>query len=164
MRVVWLLIALASPVWAAGPVFTPEATEDCLASASGPGAREACIGLSAAACYSPEGVYSNAAIGICLGAEAKYWERRLNAAYRALLAVEMAAGQDRTGAAQAPDAVSALTGMQRAWIAYRDAACWYEYATWGGGSGGGPANSGCLMQVTGLQALALEARLEDRQR
>jgi uncharacterized protein YecT (DUF1311 family) len=49
--------------------------------------------------------------------------------------------------------------MQRAWIGYRDAACDYERAQWGGGSGGGPATAGCLMRLTGEQALALEGRL-----
>lgn len=164
MRLALLLFFLAVPAWASGPEFTPGATEECLAAATDIGGREACIGLSAAACYSPEGVYSNVAIGICYGAEADYWDRRLNLAYRELLAAEMAMMEHRPETrVRAPDAVSALREMQRAWISYRDAACWYEYTTWGGGTGGGPANAACLMQVTGRQALALEARLEDRQ-
>ena len=52
--------------------------------------------------------------------------------------------------------------MQRAWIAYRDAACAYEASQWGGGTGAGPAATGCMMTLTGRQALALEERLASR--
>ena len=47
--------------------------------------------------------------------------------------------------------------MQRAWIAYRDARCGYEYSLWQGGTGGGPASVACYMEVTGEQALYLES-------
>jgi uncharacterized protein YecT (DUF1311 family) len=53
--------------------------------------------------------------------------------------------------------------MQRAWIGYRDAACAYEESQWGGGTGGGPASVDCAMRLTARQALALEARLAQRQ-
>ena len=49
--------------------------------------------------------------------------------------------------------------MQRAWIGYRDAACAYEASQWGGGTGAGPAAVGCMMTLTGRQALALEEKL-----
>ena len=45
--------------------------------------------------------------------------------------------------------------MQRSWIAFRDAACSYEASRWGGGSGAGPAATGCVMQLTARQALRL---------
>ncbi|MEO0774677.1 MAG: lysozyme inhibitor LprI family protein, partial [Pseudomonadota bacterium] len=51
----------------------------------------------------------------------------------------------------------ALRAMQRAWIAYRDATCDYEYSQWGGGTGGGPALIGCIMRETGEQTLYLLA-------
>jgi uncharacterized protein YecT (DUF1311 family) len=72
-----------------------------------------------------------------------------------------AAELQELGSAAPPPAV-ALREMQRAWIAWRDAACDYEVSQWGGGTGGGPAWSQCAMQMTGEQALALEERLAQR--
>lgn len=164
MKVLIWLVFLAFPAWAAEDLpFSPAATEACLAGAETLGMREDCVGRSAQACYSREGVYSNYAIGVCFGAEADYWDERLNAAYAALLAAERAMLKEmRDIGATVPDTVAALREMQRAWIPYRDAACWYEYTTWGGGTGGGPANAECLMHVTAKQALDLEARLAER--
>jgi uncharacterized protein YecT (DUF1311 family) len=157
------LAFLASPVMAQELPFSPDATEACLAQAEDRGAREACIGRSAEACYSREGVYSNYAIGICFGAEADYWDVRLNTVYTELIKAETAMLKEMNDiGATVPDTVTALREMQRAWIPYRDAACWYEYTTWGGGSGGGPANAACLMHETGRQALELEMRLGER--
>lgn len=165
MRVLVFLALLAVPAMAQELPFSPQATEACLDVAEDRAAREACIGESAVACYSREGVYSNYAIGICYGAEADYWDVRLNTAYLALIRAETELLEElREIGATVPDTVAALREMQRAWIPYRDAACWYEYTTWGGGTGGGPANAECLMHETGRQALALEARLGDRTR
>ena len=102
-------------------------------------------------------------MGFCYGAEYDYWDARLNAAYGALMAMEKAAEAElgELGSA-APSPAAALRDMQRAWIGYRDAACLYEVSQWGGGTGGGPAGAGCMMQITGEQALALEARLAAR--
>ncbi|WP_413719271.1 lysozyme inhibitor LprI family protein [Silicimonas sp. MF1-12-2] len=163
MRSLICLVFLASPVMAQELPFSPDATEACLAQAEDRGAREACIGRSAEACYSREGVYSNYAIGICFGAEADYWDVRLNTVYTELIKAETAMLKEMNDiGATVPDTVTALREMQRAWIPYRDAACWYEYTTWGGGSGGGPANAACLMHETGRQALELEMRLGER--
>lgn len=159
--IVWIFLAL--PALAEDLPFSPAATEACLEAAETSGAGLDCIGQSAEACYSAEGVYSNYAVGVCYGAEADYWDTRLNAAYGALLEIERSMLEDmRESGLSVPDTVTALREMQRAWIPYRDAACWYEYTTWGGGSGGGPASAACLMRVTGAQALALEARLKVR--
>lgn len=163
MRSLICLVFLASPVMAQELPFSPDATEACLAEAEDRGAREGCIGRSAEACYSREGVYSNYAIGICFGAEADYWDVRLNTVYTELIKAETAMLKEMNDiGATVPDTVTALREMQRAWIPYRDAACWYEYTTWGGGSGGGPANAACLMHETGRQALELEMRLGER--
>lgn len=163
MRVLIWLVFLALPATAEDLPFSPVATEACLDGATERGAREACIGGSAEACYSREGVYSNYAIGVCFGAEADYWDVRLNTVYAALIKAETAMLEEMRGiGATVPDTVTALREMQRAWIPYRDAACWYEYTTWGGGTGAGPANAECLMHLTGRQALDLEARLKER--
>ncbi|NND17574.1 MAG: DUF1311 domain-containing protein [Silicimonas sp.] len=156
-------VGAASPAFATELSFSPEATEACLADATTIGTQADCIGASAAACYSPEGVYSNYAIGACFALEADLWDRRLNDAYRALLAVEAElVANVAESDIRLPDTAAALREMQRAWIPYRDAACWYEYTTWGGGTGGGPGNAECLMRLTGQKALELEARLKER--
>ena len=38
-----------------------------------------------------------------------------------------------------------------------DATCDYDYSQWGGGTGGGPAIAGCMMRMTGEQAIYLRA-------
>ena len=163
MRSLICIVFLAFPATAQELAFSPEATETCLVEAGDRGAREACIGRSAEACYSQEGVYSNYAIGVCFGAEADYWDVRLNSVYTELIKTESALLEEvQESGLTVPDTVTALREMQRAWIPYRDAACWYEYTTWGGGSGGGPANAECLMHLTGRQALELQTRLEER--
>ena len=163
MRWVFGLLLMATTAAAEDLPFSPDATVDCLADASDHGAREACIGRAAEACYSREGIYSNFAIGVCFGAEADYWDARLNTAYATLIGTEIALAEDlEKDGVFAPDAVTALRDMQRAWMPFRDAACWYEVTTWGGGSGSGPASAECLMHMTGRQALALEARVEER--
>ena len=37
-----------------------------------------------------------------------------------------------------------LQKAEKAWVAYRDAACEAEYALWGGGTGGPPAQLACV--------------------
>lgn len=147
--------------------FTPQATEACLAAATEEGVKAACLGLSANACMAAQpGGPSTAGDGACYAAETAYWDRRLNADYAELLKLEEAQAAEDAAAPEpqpAPQAspVEALRTMERAWIAYRDAACAYEYSTWGGGTGGGPAQELCLLILTGRQALDLELRLSE---
>jgi uncharacterized protein YecT (DUF1311 family) len=156
-----LLLGLAAGAAAAqtAPV-SQEATEACLAAASDLLGQEACIGKAAEGCIEGPNGSSNAGIGFCYGAERDIWDARLNGAYETLLKLEESnAAELAELQSAAPSPAAALRDMQRAWIAYRDAACEYEATTWGGGSGAGPAAAQCMMQLTAQQALALEARL-----
>jgi uncharacterized protein YecT (DUF1311 family) len=141
--------------------FSIEATEACLAGASDRAGREACVGASAEACMDTPDGSTTVGMGFCLGAERDWWGVRLNGAYQSLLAIEDAAAAElkELGSA-APSPAAALRAMERAWIAWRDAACEYEVSTWGGGTGGGPAGADCMMRLTARQALALEDRLK----
>ncbi|PTV97623.1 uncharacterized protein YecT (DUF1311 family) [Rhodobacter aestuarii] len=135
----------------------------CLANTV-PEARRDCIGKAADACMqaTPEGA-SNAGMGLCAGFEHDDWDARLNAAYQSLMAVEKAQDADMADlGSSVPQMAPALQEMQRAWIAYRDAACTYEVSQWGGGTGSGPAWAFCTMQMTGEQTLVLLARLADK--
>ena len=159
-----LLLALlvASPALA-DPAFSPGATEGCLAAAADLPAREACVGASAQACIDTPDGGTTVGMGFCLNAEYEFWDGRLNTAYAALMALETEAEADLADlGSAAPSPAEALRDMQRAWIAWRDAACLYEVSQWGGGTGGGPAGADCMMRLAGEQALALEDRLASR--
>jgi uncharacterized protein YecT (DUF1311 family) len=157
------MIFLASPVTAQELPFSADATRACLAGQSELAGRLACVGTSANLCMEAVGGYSTVGMGFCLGQELDYWDDRLNIAYGELKARETAEDAEMAEiGATVPKRATALRDMQRAWIAWRDAACVYEYSQWGGGTGGGPANASCLMHMTAEQALELESRLENR--
>lgn len=145
------------------PEFSPAATEACLAAAlvdeTDPAA---CIGRAAEACMSEnEGGGSTAGMNFCMGAEADWWDARLNAAYKVLMAQnEVTDSEMADPGSAAPRMAPALRAMQRAWIAYRDATCAYEVTWWGGGTGGGPAWASCIMDLTARQTLRLESGIE----
>lgn len=139
--------------------FTPEATEACLAGATGY-ARLDCAGGSASTCINATSdAYTTVGMSMCLRRELDYWDARLNAAYTTVMqAAEGIDAEMKELGSAAPPQAPALLAMERAWIAYRDAACDYEVTTWGGGTGGGPASVECAMRLTAAQALALEDR------
>ena len=144
--------------------FTMAPTQVCLVEAEG-AARFDCIGAAAQHCMSRPSGGSTVGMGLCLGRELGEWDDRLNAAYGELRRVERRVMEEAERMQlRVPDTVLALSEMQRAWIRFRDASCAYEYSTWGGGTGGGPANTACLLDLTGRQALVLEDRLQERQR
>jgi len=94
---------------------------------------------------------STAAMIECSGAEAARWDARLNAAYAAIMK------SDAWSAATK----GLLRDAQRAWIAYRDAACVAEgELTAEGGSMSRIIASGCLAELTEARAKALEASVK----
>lgn len=160
IRSVLALALLTDQAAAQDIAFTPAATEACLASDAAP---ETCIGQSSALCMQDsEGGETTIGMSFCAWAEAEYWDARLNAAYKALMAAHKASdAEDATYGLDVPSRADALREMQRAWIPYRDAACAYERAQWGGGTGQGPAGAACVLHLTGEQALELEAALAE---
>lgn len=149
----------ATVVHADDVVFSPVATESCLAAMSDSQDPQSCIGASANACMeATDGGWSTYGMGQCLDQELQYWDARLNTAYKSVRAKARAidAEMAELGSAAAKQA-DALLAMQRAWIGFRDASCDYERSLWGGGSGGGPATVSCHMSLTAQQALYLEA-------
>lgn len=164
-----LLVGMLGAGFAAQPALAQDVTPDydpaildgCLAQSQGQGyrARATCIGVGADACLMTDAGNSTVGVGSCFHAEWMDWDARLNATYQALLvtqgelAEDIAAYSDRL-----PSPVETMRDMQIAWIAYRDAACEWEYAQWGGGTGGGPASGACMMRLTALQVLLLEEK------
>ena len=168
-------LTLAAGAIAAGAFFTngaalaqspdfkikPELTEQCLEGKKG-NARFECIGVAAEECQANNfGGESTVGMGFCFGAEWEWWDGRLNAAYGKLVARETADDKDMADLSYVPKKLPALKQMQRAWIPYRDALCEYEAVQWGGGTGGGPATSACLMGETARQAMILEDRIAE---
>lgn len=159
-------LALAALAFAAAPAtaqdfsFTADRVQFCLAQSEGQD-QLACAGLAAEACMAEnEGGYSTVGMGYCTGAEAEYWDGLLNVAYRQLSQQEKAKDREMAAiSADLPETFAAMRDMQRAWIPYRDALCAYEYSQWGGGTGGGPAYSACILNETARQVVVLRSFL-----
>jgi uncharacterized protein YecT (DUF1311 family) len=151
-------LALALPAAAQELAFDPTPAEACFAA----GGAGDCIGQAATVCSEQPGGYTTVGLGFCLGAERDWWDARLNEVYAALMAREkkIDAEMEEIGAT-VPRIAPSLRDMQRAWIAFRDASCAYEYSKWGGGSGGGPAHAACAMRLTAEQTVALKSRLDE---
>lgn len=147
MRTLALLLLIATPATAQDLVYHNKATESCLASAESFGAMHDCIGVASNACMDQtEGGSSTPVMGACLDRERDYWDDRLNRVY----------GELRNSYAAQAEVSGALRDMQRAWISYRDTRCAYIGAQWSGGTGMGPAITGCKMVTTAEQTLLLE--------
>ena len=105
---------------------------------------ECCIGVVSTACIQAEGNESTAVMLDCYGREANAWDARLNAAYKRAL-------KSGDGA----DVAEGYRKTQRAWIAFRDAAC-AQPALVFKGTMAGPMEAYCRLDMTARQALWLE--------
>ncbi len=164
IRMALALALVALPAAAEDLAFSPAATVACLAAA--PADPAACIGHAADACMldSPGGG-TTVGMGACLRAELDWWQARLGAAEAAVAeAARSVDAEMRALASSAPPQAEALAVARAAWAAWRDAACDWERAQWGGGTGQGPATADCLMRFTGQRALELEGWLAERAR
>lgn len=168
-RLLPLLLALAGvalPVAAQAPLpapFDESATASCVAQAAAEDTARAghavldCAGRAARACIAKPGQDNTVGMVACLDAERRYWDARLNAAYaRQSAAARRQDAEMASIRATVASMETSLRAMQRAWIAYRDAACRHEQAQWMGGTGGGPATMSCHVHETARQALRLE--------
>jgi len=145
------VLFLGAPVTAQDLVYHPDPTIDCLADATNPAMRHACVGAAANLCMADNpGGSSTVGMGSCLDQERAWWDARLNDVYGRLL----------TQYAEQPAVLDNLRDMQRAWIPYRDARCDFEFVQRGGGTGGGPAILACLMNATAEQVFVLEQNLQ----
>jgi len=144
-------------------VFDISLTKSCLREASTAGEKRECIGESANACMRANSLGgSTYGMGGCLNFEAEWWDGQLNIVYKKLRRQEKA--DDEANAEfsdNLPKQAEALRDMQRAWIAYRDATCEYEYSQFGGGTGGGPAGIACTLHLTAAQAIYLHGSLQE---
>jgi len=162
----WLLSALlllSGPATAQEMAFDLAPTADCLANSRFED-RIVCAGRAAETCMeaNPLGT-STQGMSFCLDQEWRWWDSALNIAYGRLMPMERSADAANAAAGgYAASRADGLRAMQRAWIGWRDAHCAYEALQWDGGTGAGPVATACLLEMTARQALALQARLEER--
>lgn len=153
----FLSAALLASIWAAPlaaqqVIFDIAPVEACIRGGGG----ETCAGLAAEQCMAnTPGGQTTVGMVDCLNRERAQWDAWLNIVYQQLHA--KLAAQDAAFASAAPKEAPALQGMQRAWIAFRDAKCGYEAAQWGGGTGAGPAAVRCRLHETARQMLYLQS-------
>jgi len=147
------LLALAAPTRADEALLAKYrgAADACWASAAGDITHtESCRSLVFDACTLGEpGGQSNQGMSHCLYADAAFWDEKLNALWGHAMAVVRDA--DAADMEYAPDfAVRAerLRDAQRAWIAFRDAQCAFDYAVFGDGSLRLLLYPGCLADMT----------------
>ena len=107
----------------------------------------ACIGAAAKQCQQAPGGDTTLGIAQCVMGEHDAWDAALNREYKAARAIYK---DDQTAA-------DSLRDAQRAWLAWRDAECAFQYNSYGGGSMRTIASANCQMSMTAMRTLELKA-------
>ncbi|TBN43883.1 DUF1311 domain-containing protein [Paracoccus subflavus] len=121
--------------------------EACVADTPAGDLAPGCIGAAAKQCQQAPGGDTTIGISRCVMGEHAAWDAALNREYQAARAHY---AEDQTAADRLRDA-------QRAWIAWRDAECAFQYARYGGGSMRTIAAANCQMSMTAMRALELRS-------
>ncbi len=112
-----------------------------------PGQRRAsqreCIGAASGLCMEQPAGGSTIGMVTCVTRETDWWDGQLNGYYRYLK--------------QNLDTrlFTSLRDVQRKWIAYKEAACQFEYDSWDGGTIRQPAAASCFLDVTAIRTIEL---------
>ncbi len=93
-------------------------------------------------CADPQ---DQATMNACAGKEFETADKALNAAYHEVVRRIGSDHETRT----------ALTAAQRAWIAFRDASCGFEYELWSEGTIRSIVGASCMLELTAQRADAL---------
>ena len=139
-RLTVLALLLAGPLHAQEG-FDISLTVACMEDAITYEERQYCVGSAARQCM--EYLGDSEGMARCAGAEAAWWETRMNATFETIF----------KGAEVSADQATALARMQAAWRAYRDESCDFEQAF---GAGQATSKAECLLWMTGDQAVYLE--------
>lgn len=144
----------------AGPAFAQEAVVDrmvvvgCFESAETGEVTPPCIGAATARCIdrTPGG---NSTIGMtsCTVSETAIWDEFLNSTYQDLRA--QMREMDVDDVAGAESRADALRDAQRAWIAFRDAECDFNWAMFQEGTIRSNVYAACVQDLTARRALEL---------
>jgi uncharacterized protein YecT (DUF1311 family) len=161
-----VLVAAQAPAWAEdkAPPKDRAALATCLDQAkAGAKSAESCIGTVQDACAKEPGNESNAAMSGCIGREVAVWDERLNAAYKAALAGDLASQKAyRNGGARTLTGAEVMRAAQRAWIGFRERKCSAARLPMEGGSGAALLGGSCFLQETARQAIWLQTLDEKR--
>lgn len=106
-----------------------------------------CIGVASDICQEQPDGASTIGIVDCLARETAWWDGLLNRNYQELL---------QTYDTEPADG---LRKAQRAWVAFRDADCTFQYSIWGEGSMRSIAGASCTLDHTAHRAIGLDALL-----
>jgi len=109
-------------------------------------------------CKDPQ---SNLEMKMCAQQDFERADVELNQVYAGALAAARQQNQilrDGAGYENAPDSEVLLRKAQRAWLAFRDANCAYEYQLYYGGSHASLAYSLCKVAMTKARVAALKAQ------
>ncbi|WP_417584198.1 lysozyme inhibitor LprI family protein [Pelagibacterium sp.] len=107
-----------------------------------------CIGAASNVCMDTEdGGYTTIGMVECMARETDWWDSQLNTSYASL------------GETLEADLFTTLQHAQRAWIAYRDQSCGFEYDRWGNGSMRTIAHASCMLDETARRAQTLSGYL-----
>lgn len=160
IRNMMIALVCAGPAFAQEPVVDRELVAGCFASADILDIAPACIGVATNRCIdaTPNGS-TTAGMVSCTASETAIWDEFLNQTYQDLRAQmrEMDAS-DYVG--DMPRAADALRDAQRAWIAFRDAECNFEWAMFQEGSMRSLVASSCIQEHTARRALELRLHME----
>lgn len=110
-----------------------------------------CVDLIAGPCLGAPGAETTPAMAECYTREAKAWDAALNRQWPVAM---------HNAKAAAPAADAALLRAQRAWIAFRDADCAAERASYGDGSLGVVAFAACQRDHTAHRVVEFTIRLQ----
>lgn len=141
-----ILLLLPAPTMAQQPALDPAIVEACVSDTPRGDLAPACIGAAAKQCQQAPGGDTTLGIAECVMGEHAAWDAALNREYKAARA-----------AFQDDPAADSLLAAQRAWIAWRDAECAFQYDRYGGGSMRTIASANCQMSMTAQRALELRA-------
>lgn len=149
-----LFFALAGPALAQDVQLDWRVVTECYHASEPQDAVPACIGAATSRCIdeTPQG-YTTAGMTACAVAETAIWDEFLNTAYQDLRAQmrEMDA-MENTGEVSRADA---LRDAQRAWIAFRDAECDFNWAMFQEGTIRSNVYAACVQDLTAQRALEL---------
>jgi len=141
--------------------FTPEATLACMKKARGKEAKEACIGEAAKACFNRIQPHTNGDVAACMAEETGYWIKRMDRAYDEMMVKAAAADeafQKNPKSKKVPFKLTEdLEVMQTRRASWREARCAVEAMMRRGTPFTSTAAAQCTMELTGEQALFLEA-------
>lgn len=150
MRILLVLALSAAPSLAQEPADLSvdlSVVEACIADTPPGELTPACIGAASQQCQQAPGGDTTIGIVQCAMAEHAAWDEALNREY----------GETRAAFADDETAAASLLAAQRAWIAWRDAECAFQYDRYGGGSMRSIAAANCKMSMTAMRALELKA-------